>query len=606
MALSGSITGTYRGWTVRSDWSATQSVSGNYSDITVKHYLDQASSYSLSIGSRTNSCTVNGTTQNFTSGSISGTGTKYLGTTSYRVGHNNDGTKSCSLSTSFNVQATLSGTYVGSITASGTITLNTISRYPTISSAPNFNDTANPTITFSNPSQLYPIRCKIEAGGNTQLITRDLAKTATSCTFTLTSAERNLLYAKCPNSNTLTVRFTVCAMNGNTELNASYLDRTMTVTNANPTYTASYHDTNASVVAVTGNDQKIVQSKSTLAVKVTSAAALKGASLRTATCVLNGTTYSGNISGNSYTFNIGTLNISSNATATVTVADSRGNKTSKNLTIQMIAYYAPSAIITTERENNFYSSTTVNVDANYASVNGANSVTIRVRYKKTTDSSWSNYITFQDNVSQVLTLDNEYAWNLQTVITDLYSTITYNSLVSRGLPIVYFDRSKSSTGFNCFPDGERGVWSEGLQLDSNICIGSQVLYDAYVISTLTSVTILSVYDYDLIDGLFTNITIPTGYEKAIRISAQVSTSNANNGKVTMNNVSTSTVSTYSNTNFRKIVSSGIVPVSDITLETSEYNQSRQGLNLKLVNGGSTSGNAYFYNVTVHGYIVKSS
>lgn len=471
MALSGSISGSYKGWTVRSEWSASQSISGNYSDITVNHYLDLASSYSLNIGSRTNSCTVNGSTQNFTSGSINQRGgTVYLGSTSYRVGHNSDGTKSCSISTTFNVQATLSGSYVGSISASGTINLNTIPRAATISKATNFNDTGNPTITYSNPAgnSVSSLQAGIFLDGWTDVAGyRDISKTGTSYTFNLTDAERNAIRAATPNSNTLTLRFYVrTVLGGQTYLN--YTTATVTIVNGNPTFTASYEDTNSAVVAVTGDNQKIVQNKSTLAVKVTNAAALKSATLTTATCVLNGTTYSGNISNNAYTFNIGALDISSNATATVTVADSRGNTTTKTLTIQVIAYYAPSAIITYERDNNYYTPTTVNVDADYASVNGANSVTIKVRYKKTTASTWSSYVTFQDNVSQTLQLDNEYAWDLQTVITDLYSTVTYNQIVSRGMPIVYFDRLKNSVGFNCFPLDDDSVEAGNVPLIRNI------------------------------------------------------------------------------------------------------------------------------------------
>ena len=466
MALSGTISGTYKGWTVESRWSATQSTSGNYSDITVEHYLVMASGYNLGISSRTNTCTVNGVAQDFTSGSISGGGTKYLGTTSYRVGHNSDGTKSCSLSTDFNVKATLSGTYVAKITASGTITLDTIPRGATITSAPDFNDTQNPTIQYSNPagSAVSSLQACISlTGSNDDIAYRDIPISGTSYTFNLTTAERNVLRAAAANSNTLSVKFMIRTVLSGTDL-YSTVQKTMTIVNANPTFTAAYEDTNSAVVAVTGNNQLIVQNKSTLAVKITNATALKSASLRTATCVLNGTTYSGNISSSSYTFNIGTLDISSNATATVTVTDSRGNSTTQTLTIQMIAYYAPSAIITSERENNYYSTTTVNVDASYASVNGANSVTIKVRYKKTTDSTWSSYVTFQDNVPQNLTLDNNYAWDLQTVITDLYSTVTYNKVVSRGMPIVYFDRLKSATGFNCFPQNDEGVELSGWDL----------------------------------------------------------------------------------------------------------------------------------------------
>ena len=607
MALSGSITGSYRGWTVRSDWSATQSVGGNYSDITVNHYLDQASGYNLSISSRSNSCTVNGEEKSFTSGSISGTGTKYLGSTSYRVGHNNDGTKSCSLKTVFNIKATLSGTYVSSIVAQGTINLNAIPRAATISKATNFNDTGNPTITYNNSAgnNVTSLKAGIFLDGFTAVANyRDISKTGTSYTFNLTDTERNAIRAAMPNSNTMSLRFYVqTVLNGQTYLN--YTTATVTIVDGNPTFTAAYKDTNSSIVAVTGDDQLIVQNKSTLQINVTNASAKKSATLTTATCVLNGTTYSGNISGSSYTFNIGVLDISSNSTAKVTVADSRGNTSSTELTIQMIAYYAPSAIITAQRENNFYAATTVNVDAMYASVNGANTIQIKVRYKKTSDSTWSSYITFQDNVSQVISLNNDYAWDLQTVITDLYSTVTYNQVVGRGLPLVYFDRLNNSVGINCFPDGSNGLYSQDLQLDTNICVGSQVLYDAYVISTLTSVTILSAYNYDLINGLFGNLTLPDGYETAIRISAQISTSNANTAKVSLNNLETSTGATYSNNNYRKIVTSDIMKVSDLTLEPTIISSSRDGLNLELTNGGSATGNAYFYNITLHGYIVKS-
>lgn len=429
-----------------------------------------------------------------------------------------------------------------------------------------------------------------------------------SWTWTPTAAEVDMLYAQIPNAKSAAM-WADCKTfyNGSDIGHFSVGEATMSVNPSvcSPTFTASYKDTNASIVAVTENDQLIVQGQSTLQVSITNATARKSATLASATCLINGTTYTGTISSGTCNFNIGVLNISSDTTATVTVTDSRGISTSQDLTITIIPYYQPSAIITTERQNNYYSPTTVNVDASYASVDGKNSIQIKVRYKKASDSSWGNYVTFQDNVPQVLTLDNQYEWYMQVVLVDLYSTVTYNTSVSRGMPIVYFDRLLSATGFNCFPDSERGVYSEGLQLDNNICVGSQVLYDSYLISSLTTVTILSAYNYDLIDGMFANLTLPIGYERAIRISAQISTSNANTAKVALNNLETSTGATYSNANYRKIITSDIMKVSDLVLEPTVISSSRDGLNLELINGGSTTGNAYFYNVTLHGYIVKS-
>lgn len=149
---------------------------------------------------------------------------------SYTIGHNSEGNASFSASVS-------SAIYSASVNCngSGSWGLPQIARYPVIQSASNFDDMGNPSLTFTNPSRLYPIRVKIEANGNPQLITRDIGNNATSYTFNLTESERNKLRKLTSNSNELSVRLKVCAMNGNSELNVSFLDRTMTIVNANPT-----------------------------------------------------------------------------------------------------------------------------------------------------------------------------------------------------------------------------------------------------------------------------------------------------------------------------------------------------------------------------------
>lgn len=465
MALSGTISGNYRGWTVRSVWSATQSVAGNYSDVTVNHYLDMASGYSLAIGSRTNSCTVNGSTQNFTSGSINQKGgTVYLGKTTYRVGHNADGTKSCSLSTTFNIQATLSGTYVGSISANGTISLNTIPRGATVTSAPNFNDTGNPTIQYTNPAgnSVTSLQACITSpdGMAGYAPYRDISKTGSSYTFNLTDAERNNLRAATPNSNTLAVRFYIKTTIGGTTL-YSNLQKTMTIVDANPTFSAAYQDTNSTVTAITGNNQQIVRNQSTLRISVTNLSAKKSATISTVTCALNGTTYTGTISGTSSTFNIGTVDIASNATATIKVTDSRGNSTSQNLTIQILDWVLPSAIITMQRQNNYYDPTTINVDGSISSVDSKNTMNIKLRYKRVGTSTWSSYVTMQDNVSQTFTMDNDYSWDVQVVISDKFGSTTYNLTLNRGLPLAFFDRLRNSVGFNTLPGYDKSVEIDG-------------------------------------------------------------------------------------------------------------------------------------------------
>ena len=47
MALSGSFSGSYRGYTLRTEWEATQNINENYSDLEITLHLDCQSGYDL-------------------------------------------------------------------------------------------------------------------------------------------------------------------------------------------------------------------------------------------------------------------------------------------------------------------------------------------------------------------------------------------------------------------------------------------------------------------------------------------------------------------------------------------------------------------------------
>ena len=125
MASNGSFSGSIHSghYVLRVDWTQTKNVSANTSTITANVYL--VNDWSLSISGRSdNSITIDGTAQTFASPSIGSTGSHLLGTVSQTVNHASDGSKSLTISAVFNIRATLSGTYYGSITASATITLD--------------------------------------------------------------------------------------------------------------------------------------------------------------------------------------------------------------------------------------------------------------------------------------------------------------------------------------------------------------------------------------------------------------------------------------------------------------------------------------------------
>ena len=368
------------------------------------------------------------------------------------VTHNNDGTLSGYAYASFTKGGTSSYTpYTSGVTTDWTA-LTKIDRYPTLVSGSNFTDIQNPVYNISNPDTTHNTRVKVEAGGNTQLIIRDLGVGYNGTyTLELTEAERNTLRALCPNSKTLSVVETVCAMNGNTELSASYKFYTMTIVDANPTLSATYEDTNSTTTTITGNNQLIIRNNSTLEIDVTNATAYKEATLSSITTELNGTIYNGTLSGGSATFDIGEINVSENITAVVKLTDSRGFIGTQNLNIQVLNWELPTAIINLQRENNFYSETNINVNAEYSSLDSKNTITIKVREKKVTDTTYSSYTDLQDDVTSTLTLDNNYAWDVQVLVQDKIGSTTYNLTLDRGIPIVFFDRRKRSMGIDCFP-----------------------------------------------------------------------------------------------------------------------------------------------------------
>lgn len=127
-------------------WSATQSVIGNYSDVTLNVYLKY---YTISVGSRSDSTvSINGVSETYTapaiSDSVSGYDTTLLKTYTVRVAHGSDGKKTgVALSASWRFSGTYSGTSIGTITASTTIDLDALDRTAPTVSCSTSNITAN-------------------------------------------------------------------------------------------------------------------------------------------------------------------------------------------------------------------------------------------------------------------------------------------------------------------------------------------------------------------------------------------------------------------------------------------------------------------------------
>jgi hypothetical protein len=448
MASSGSITGSYRGCTLRADWSAVKNAAGNYSDVTVKHTLVIGSAYSLDIASRTNTCSVGGVSQDYTSGSINQKGGSVpLGTTVHRVSHNADGTKTAQITDTFNINATIDGKKVGSITASGSISLDRIAGNATIVTANDFTDETDPTLTYSNPS---PSSCDVSiefAGGS---ITRDGAISGASGSYTmqLTDSERTTLRNASKNSPTLKVTYGLKTTIDGTAY-YSRADRKMNIVDAAPELGAvSYEDANAATVAVTGDKSRIVQNHSTLAVKVPTATAEKGATIASYTIAFGGVSKTVTSPG---TVSLGAVDVSYSQALTVTAKDSRGFTASKSVQVTVDDYNAPTAVIDLHRLNNFEPTTYITANARHSYLNGKNSVTISTKFKKVSDSSYGTPIELADSIQSTVTCDRDSAYDFVVAIADKLETTDYNLALGKGIPAFFIDTKKSSVGVNCLP-----------------------------------------------------------------------------------------------------------------------------------------------------------
>lgn len=197
MALSG----TFQNYPVSSfglycEWSGVQSVTGNYTDITLNVYL---SYYTLAVGARSDSTiSINGVSETYTAPAIddysSGWKKKLLKTKTVRVSHNADGTKSgVVLSASWRFSGTYSGVSIGTITASATVTLNSIDRTaPTVSCSVS-GITANGFKISASSSAAADIWQYSLNGGSTW--TQFSATAGTSATVTLSSLSPNTTYS---------------------------------------------------------------------------------------------------------------------------------------------------------------------------------------------------------------------------------------------------------------------------------------------------------------------------------------------------------------------------------------------------------------------------
>ena len=470
MASNGSFnTNSYDGRHVQFSWSvASQSVANN--NTTINWSISAVGGSSSWYRSNPTGVYINGNCVYYNGTRVQ----QYKGTIasgSYTISHNSEGNASFSASVS-------SAIYSASVNCngSGSWSLPQIAR----ASQPSCITWPNTTENIGDIGSTITIHMNSHSSAFTHTVRYsfyDLNETIATgvkdnCRWTIPDS----FYSKMPNLNSSWGTIYADTYNGSTKIGTKSVKFTCNVANANPTIDKiDYYDSSKKTTDITEDNQIIIRNNSNLEFKLTNLIALKYATLSKVEILLNGITKSATLSGSSVpsqVINFGIVNSSSDLTASIFIIDSRGNKTSYSKDITIVDWAQPSAIITCQRENNFYSTTHLTVDGSISSINDKNVIKIQYQYKKTTDTNYSTLKTIQDNTQTSFDIDNKFAWDIRVIVSDLIGSTTYNLFVDKGIPIVYFDRLLSSMGVNCFPKYDNSFEANGVSLSGKVLYNS--------------------------------------------------------------------------------------------------------------------------------------
>lgn len=474
MALSGSYSGSWRGYTLRTEWEAVQNQEENYSDLNITLYLVCGSGYDLYVGQRTHTVSVDGTDYHITSSGISTNGneTKKLGSISKKIYHNSDGTCEVSLSSTADMRANVRGSYIGSFSGgSSSITLDRIPRMSTIS------DKMDGTRELGTEHTIH--------------INKFLSGNITHTVWYLIRGDKGLSgwHYIARNTSDLDLNFIPTTEHIDLQPNNQtiYMDiGTDTykdgVKFGDTTYSTGWYmqipksaKPIISSVNITETVEKVkalgvyVQNNSKINI-VTDARGVEGSTIKNITVEVDKKTYSGN--------NITTTEILSNGNIDVeiTVTDSRDRQATTIKTIKVEPYFLPKINkfdgYRTDADNK---TVRLIVDFAMAGLNGKNVTTWQIEKKPKQSNTWvkvmngtQNNLKFDDKFAY--NVNSDYEYNFRLTIKDIFSKTEQIFSIFTSFALLDFHRDGKG-----FAVGKSATIPDGFEIDIPLYINKGVI-----------------------------------------------------------------------------------------------------------------------------------
>ena len=427
---SGTINGSCdnRRYILTCEWTSTPNTSANTSSITAKVYLN-GNGYTTS--SSYWSCIINGTTVTSNKSADIG-GRTLLGTRTWTVNHNDDGTASVGISFSYSNGLNSSGTYTTKTgSGSATVRLDTIARGSSISLSRSSATIGSDSITvnITRNSSAYKHKVKLILGDTTYLLAENVD---TSYTFTPSMSYCNKITTA--TSGTATVKVETL-----TGTNGSWIaETTKTLTLNVPSNVVP--SVGISVVANNQTNGVSVAGKTTFTVKPVNANGSYGSTITSYSITggnLNSVSPNGAITD---TLNAGDY------TFVVKVTDSRGRTAEASKVETVHAYSSPTISARafrcnkdgTESSSGVYIAVNFSWEITNLANNNSNAKQYFIQYKTSSASSyttsvdWTNLSSYSGSMTKVLsqTFSTTSSYNVQLKVKDSFGTTTSTLSVS--------------------------------------------------------------------------------------------------------------------------------------------------------------------------------
>ena len=298
--------------------------------------------------------------------------------------------------------------------------------------------------------------------------------TSGNVVVTFTAAEKATIYALMSKVASTSFTFVLTSYMANAEIGTNTKTANGYISNALPTIDGTkvtYYDKDGVTLAVTKDEHCIVQSKSNLYVSIPTANGNKGATISNYTIKIGEVSVTSNASGEVH---FGAVAISGDLKIYVIVTDSRGNTTTVEKPLSILAYAPPIITASVARKNNYENETHLEVNAVFSSINEKNSVSVSYEYAKVGE-AYPSAVGIDNNTEYVLDCSNTSAYNFRITVTDAFgTTVSKEYVLSKGEFPLFIDIEKNAVGINAFPNsGEAlrvgngvGVFEDGIVIRS--------------------------------------------------------------------------------------------------------------------------------------------